>query len=142
MIKLREIINKGYEASQAILTNDPVELHFSEQYEGRHVDIVNRLFPKEMEELMKQAEDMGYDDETLIFEAAETLCNRKGLARILIEGERLFFNTHMHQPLTSKQEMFLKDYCRRREMELVQDFGGSKYRKIELYEIRTPVPRM
>ncbi len=135
MIKLKDIIieiDRGYYASQAILTNDPVELYFSEHYEGRHVDIIQRLFPEEMNELMKYYEGMGYYENDSLFEAANDLSRKKHLARIVVEGERLYFNTDMHQPLTPKQENFLKNYCRSRGMELFQDFGGRHYKEIEL----------
>lgn len=125
------------DANQAILSNEP-KLYFTERYEDTHLEIVQRLFPEEMEELVAQLERSGYGGEEdgendLQYMAANTLAKRHGFARIVIEGGTLYFNTENHQELSPRQLKFLKDYCIEHGYELVHSMGMRK-RYIDIME--------
>jgi len=137
MIKLKDILKESWASAgssrEAILTNNPIKLVFGEYYDGRHVDIIERLFPKEMEKLKARFGEMGYDENDFLFDAANLLAQQKDLLRVVVEGNTLYFNTDQHRPAGQKQLKFLKDYCIEHDMDLVQDMGMKK-RPIDLDE--------
>jgi len=118
------------DSTQAILTKDPVELHFTENGECSHIEIIMRLFPDEMGTLIDRFKDMGYeedeDNSDASYAAANHISEKSGFARIVIENGTLYFNTFSHKPLTNNQLKFLKDYCIERGLELVHSMGMKK----------------
>ena len=102
-------------AYQAILLSNPSSLVFAENDEDTHIEIVNRIFKKEMKEFMSQFEKSGYgdeDDPECKYLAANSLAEKYNLARCIIENDQiLYVNTPKNKELSNSQLRVLKDYC-------------------------------
>ena len=142
MIKLKSLLlQESIDGHQAILTSNPVKLYFTTKWEDRHVDIISRLFPKEMEHLTNEYENHGYSrndeegDNDALYMAANYISKNNHIARIIIEYDnKLYFNTDNNTPLTDKQLSYLKNYCIENNLELFQDLHGRQQKAIDLLE--------
>jgi hypothetical protein len=133
VIKLKNLL---LEYQQALLTDSPAQLYFTKKIEGTHIEIIKRLYPKEMEELTNKYIDMGYDedDKSAAYEAANDIANRKNIARITIENNKLYFNTFKHRLLSNNQLSFLKNYCIENNLKLFHSMTGRLEKEVDLME--------
>ena len=136
--EIDESIDKSFfvrKDKYAILTNNPVELHFAKLGERSHVEILKRLFAKEIIDLTnKFYSGKGEDDEPYY-----RLVVMKKILRIIIDNENLYFNTFGSNSVTKEQLRFLKDYCIKNNLILNYSMGRG-YREIELNETITNPP--
>ena len=138
MIKLKELILE----KQALLTNNPVKLNFTDGWESTHIEIIKRLYPSEMENMTRHYEDMGYnedgeedeEDQSAAYKAANFIAANKKIARINIIGDILYFNTYNHIPLDPHQLSFIKNYCIENNLKLFHSISGRAEKEIDLME--------
>jgi hypothetical protein len=129
MIKLKHLLKEMGDATQAILTNDPAQLFFGNL--ENHIDIVERLYSDEMSEMTKEMERMGHsgneqDSNDARYAAANAIAYKHGFARVVVEGDTLYFNTEKHRELSNQQMRVLTDYCLLHGLELVHAMGMKK----------------
>lgn len=94
----------------AVLLRSPVELVFSQPSESTHLEIIRRI-------------------------CSIKTCSKNSIVRIVIVGQKLYFNTYHNEPLTEKQLTFLKNYCIENNLRLIHSGSGVPSKEIDLLEI-------